>query len=117
MAKKPTYTLTDHLCRECGGRVLQVASGGGPSAGGNPTFRCADCGFSSTGMGVDCVCWCGFQHRSRARRPYQCLPFDGNEHLDIAFAKNGFRMFHGGEVGVIQAADYTPRTGKEGSDD
>ena len=38
-----TWTLTDHLCRHCGGRILQSASGVGPTAGGNPLYRCADC--------------------------------------------------------------------------
>lgn len=72
--RQATWTLTDHACRGCGGRVLQSASGVA-TAGGNPVFRCADCGAGSSGMGPDCVCWCGFQHRrdSTGARPYACI--------------------------------------------
>lgn len=109
---KPTYEITDHLCRRCGGRVLQQV-GGGPSGGGNPAFRCADCGARATGMGPECVCWCGYTHMGYAEQPYMCLAYDGNDHLDVAFSKNGFRMHHG-EVGAIPTADFTrPNDGKE----
>lgn len=73
MARPKTWFLMDHLCRHCGGRVLQCASGGGPTGGGNPIFRCADCGAGSAAMGPDCICWCGFEHRhGNGTNGYQC---------------------------------------------
>lgn len=68
------YEITDHLCRNCGGRILRCLDTG-MSPGGNPMFRCADCGESSYGHGPDCVCWCGFNHRNQTMTAYRCLPF------------------------------------------
>jgi hypothetical protein len=71
-----TWTLEDHLCRECHGRVLRSASGVGATGGGNPLFRCADCGICTAAMGAHAICWCGFEHRrtTTGANPYQCRP-------------------------------------------
>jgi hypothetical protein len=89
MTRKPTWTITDHMCRECGGRVLQQESGGRPSGGGNPLYRCADCGVGACGMGPSVICWCGFRHRGQTEQAYMCLPFKGNESLLPAMARCG----------------------------
>lgn len=76
-ADRRTYTLLDHLCRACGGRVLQVATGGGATGGGNPIFMCADCEASSSAMSPDCICWCGYAHRGQPHRvtAFRCVAF------------------------------------------
>lgn len=84
-----TFALTDHMCRECGGRVLQQVSGGGPSGGGNPLFRCADCGRGSCAMGPQAICWCGFHYKGQVDTPYMCVAFKGNEALHGEMAKCG----------------------------
>lgn len=89
MSKKARYVITDHMCRECGGRVLQQVAGGGPSGGGNPLYRCADCGIAACGMGPQVICWCGFKHRLQADKPYRCVAFAGNEELHTEMAKCG----------------------------
>jgi hypothetical protein len=66
---------TDHACRECGGRVVQITNSG-PTGGGNPVWRCADCGIGSAAMGPNCICWCGFQHRGQAGPAYRCVHVD-----------------------------------------
>lgn len=43
MKDKRTWALTDHLCRDCGGRVLRCVTGNGITPGGNPIYKCADC--------------------------------------------------------------------------
>lgn len=101
MTKKQTFSITDHMCRKCGGRVLQIASGGRPSGGGNPLFRCADCGNSSCGMSPKVICWCGFKYKGQNIEPYQCTPFEGNEHLHIEMAKCGC-IPGNHEIGVIR---------------
>jgi len=102
MAKqRQTFTITDHMCRECGGRVLQIASGGGPSGGGNPLYRCADCGNSSCGIGPKVICWCGFHYRGQTDTPYQCMKFEGNESYHIEMAKCGC-LPGKNEIGVIR---------------
>lgn len=72
MAKQERWMPTDHACRECGGRVVQVTNAG-PTGGGNPVYRCADCGNSSSGMSTDCICWCGFAHKGQNENPHRCV--------------------------------------------
>lgn len=45
-----TYTLTDHCCRACLGRVLQAVDGS--------HHRCAECGATAVGT-VHHLCACG----------------------------------------------------------
>ncbi len=46
------YTLTPHVCRYCGGRVLQQVSGS------SRAVRCAECGVVG-GDEPDTICCCG----------------------------------------------------------
>lgn len=49
------YTLTDHACRQCFGRVLR-------SAKAPTTYRCANCGLQEParrGMEYPPICACG----------------------------------------------------------
>jgi len=74
--KVRTWALEDHLCKGCGGRILRCVTGGGPTGGGNPIFKCADCGTSLSGMGPSVLCWCGFSMKhNHGKTAYQCLPF------------------------------------------
>lgn len=63
---------TDHACRDCGGRIV-VVTNSGPTGGGNPLFRCADCGIGAAGMSPDHICWCGFAHKGQGERTYRCV--------------------------------------------
>ena len=71
------FMLIDHLCRNCGGRMLTMTSGGGPTGGGNPIFICADCEQGSAAMGPEVQCWCGFHFKGQdhMQGQYQCVPF------------------------------------------
>jgi hypothetical protein len=111
-----TWILEDHLCRKCGGRILRCVTGSGMTPGGNPFYRCADCGFSGWGIDPSCVCWCGFNHRFNSNTfAYRCLPFSwivGNElsekqkrKLTAAFRNCGCDPERG-EVGIILEAEY-----------
>lgn len=68
--------LLDHLCRECGGRVVQVLNHG-PTGGGNPIYICSLCERGSASMGPEVICWCGFHFRGQEafEGHYRCLPF------------------------------------------
>lgn len=102
--KQETWALEDHLCRACGGRLLRRV--GGPSVmtpGGNPIYRCANCGTQKSSMGPDDLCWCGFTHRMNNARPYRCLPFSvlkDTPALEEAFRACGCDPKRG-DVGIV----------------
>lgn len=108
MGDKRTWSLTDHVCKGCGGRILRCASGAGMTPGGNPVWRCADCGASTSSMGPDSLCWCGFSHRSQRATAYVCAPFSilkDRPELLIAFQACGCSPGRG-EVGVMLERDF-----------
>lgn len=107
--RERTWAVEDHLCRHCGGRILRCVTGNGVTGGGNPVFKCADCGSAVAAMGPERLCWCGFEHRRNAPGAYMCLPFSVLEEspwLRDAFAACGTDPERG-EVGIILSADYT----------
>lgn len=102
--KQKTWALEDHLCRHCGGRILRCVSGQGPTGGGNPVFKCADCGVATAALGPACLCWCGFHYRQNAdSNPYICIPFSEIENrswLRELFLSCGCNPDRG-EVGIV----------------
>lgn len=103
--KRRTWILTNHLCL-CGGRVLQCASGGGPTPGGNPVFKCASCGSETSGRDPQGLCWCGWRAKGQGLRPYRCYPFsilDSHPELKIAFLEMGYDPDSKQEVGVVSS--------------
>lgn len=115
MKNAQTWRLTDHLCKACGGRILQCASNCGITGGGNPVFKCASCGASASGMGPDVLCWCGFSHRGqRHMTAYRCVPFSAlKEHPEL---ERHFRACgcdpEFGEVGIVLERDYVEAIAK-----
>ena len=109
MANKQTWYLEDHLCKSCGGRILRGAAGHGPSGGGNPIFKCADCGKSASTMGPDVLCWCGFSHKhNHNSTAYRCFSYSALvEFPDLidAFKACGCDPKRGGEVGILLEDD------------
>lgn len=112
MKDKRTWAIEDHLCKSCGGRILRCASGGGPTGGGNPIYKCADCGASSSAMGPSVLCWCGFSHRGNHNSTaYVCQPFSVLQEypeLSSAFAACGCDPKRG-EVGIMLEKDFRGR--------
>lgn len=115
--KLKRYTIEDHLCRKCGGRILKCLDSG-YTGGGNPVFRCADCGAQSCGMSSSGICWCGFRHRGYGQEtepPFLCLPFriikdmSPSEEIKREWVK-AFRSCgcepEKGEVGMMTNADF-----------
>jgi len=106
---KMTWVLEDHLCKKCGGRILRSASGAGMTPGGNPVFRCADCGASTVAMGPEDLCWCGFAHKhNHNATAYRCVPFSvlkDRPELASAFGACGCDPKRGGEVGIMLERD------------
>lgn len=103
MSRERTWYLIDHLCRACGGRILQCATGQGPTGGGNPIYKCADCGVSTSARGPSALCWCGMQFRNNHLNPYVCLPFSilkEKPELREAFLAFGCDPDRG-EVGIL----------------
>ena len=105
--KNERFTLEDHLCRSCGGRVLRLLNHG-PTGGGNPIFRCASCGVAASGLGPEGICWCGFGHRNNPTGAYQCRPFSviaDSPELDWASLFRACGCEPGrGEVGIVSRA-------------
>ena len=103
-----TWALEDHLCQKCGGRILRCVTGNGITGGGNPIYRCADCGNAKSGMGPQELCWCGMTHRRQQDTPYMCLPYSIlKEHPEyIRYFRNcGCDPENGGDVGIVLVAD------------
>lgn len=102
------WVLIDHLCRDCGGRILLCVEGNGMTPGGNQIRRCADCGKSGTQVsGADAICWCGTHHRGSNVTPYKCLPFsilESQPWLEEAFRACGCDPARG-DVGIVLEAD------------
>lgn len=104
-----TWAIEDHLCRKCGGRILRCVTGNRVTGGGNPVFRCADCGAAQAAMGPQCLCWCGFSHRRQELNPYMCVPYsvlDEMPQLIRAFRDCGCDPEAGGDVGIMLVSDY-----------
>ena len=103
-----TWALEDHLCRSCGGRILRSVKGAGITPGGNPVFKCADCGKSVAASGPEALCWCGFSHRSNHHiTAYRCLPFsliESRPELELMFKACGCDPKRG-EVGIVLESD------------
>ena len=107
LKEEKTWALTDHLCKKCGGRVLRCVTGGGVTGGGDPIWKCADCGKSAAAMGPDGLCWCGLAHKHNATA-YICQPFsilDSRPELLAAFLACGCDPKRGGEVGIMLQRD------------
>jgi hypothetical protein len=103
-----TWSLEDHLCRGCGGRILRCVKGQGMTPGGNPLFKCADCGNATASMGPSALCWCGFSHRqNHGDHGYICLPF--SILAERPWLEDGFRACgcdpKRGEVGIMLVRD------------
>lgn len=106
--KARTWAIEDHLCRVCGGRILRCVTGNGATGGGNPIYKCADCGVSTASMGPNDLCWCGMKHRNQNIEAYMCLPFSVIKEFPDAlrlFQACGCDPEHG-EVGIVLAEDY-----------
>jgi len=105
-----TWVITDHMCRHCsGGRILRCVSGGGATGGGNPIYKCADCGKTMSGMGPDDLCWCGQYYKNNNHlQEYICVPFSVLK--EKPFLKNTFLSFgcdpSRGEVGIMTKKAY-----------
>lgn len=58
MSKQPRelWTLTDHICRACFGRVLRQ-----PQGEGVRRYRCSNCGLEATGRDESALCACGLR--------------------------------------------------------
>ncbi len=104
-----TWAITDHICRSCGGRILRSVTGAGMTPGGNSIYRCADCWASTTRMGPDEVCWCGFAMKGSRQPAYMCIPVSmarGNEALMQAIKRCGYNDRSNQEVAIILRADW-----------
>lgn len=125
--KGRTWAIEDHLCKGCGGRILRCVAGNGVTGGGNPVYKCADCGNAQSAMGPDALCWCGFHHRmNHNATAYVCVPFSALKDRPAAAQAltNAFRSCGcdpgRGEVGIMLERDYraalsAPEERKEGA--
>jgi len=105
-----SWTLEDHLCRFCGGRILKKASSSGMTPGGNPIFICADCERLTCGITCEELCWCGFKQKSQSLTPYLCLSFRVLKKIPkllSAFRNCGYDPERGlSKVGIVLRTDH-----------
>lgn len=102
------WALADHLCRSCGGRILVSVKNAGMTPGGNPIWKCADCGKAGADMSPEGLCWCGLEMKGNRTTAYICLPFsilDERPWLKQGFAACGCDPERG-EVGIMLESSF-----------
>lgn len=62
------WTVTDHLCRECLGRILYRVDG---AAAG--THQCSNCAADAAGA-IEALCSCGLRLKDGKDMGFRCLP-------------------------------------------
>ena len=62
---KQTWTITNHICRFCFGRILQSENG--------DSIRCSDCGQTLTNSKVRSLCSCGTKLKNGKNAGFQCV--------------------------------------------
>lgn len=98
------YILADHICRHCsGGRILMGVANVSPTSGGNPYFRCSDCGKGSAAMDASPLCWCGFSYRGSTEHPYRCASKKDHPEWEHEFQMSGCWTTPS-EIGVVTEA-------------
>lgn len=109
------WIIEDHLCRDCGGRILKCAKNTGMSPGGNPLYKCANCGKSTWGISANCLCWCGMAHRNQSMNAYICLPFsiiEEKPEVKEMFLRCGCDPARG-EVGIVLMREFKEEVNNE----
>ncbi|WP_373541147.1 hypothetical protein [Chamaesiphon sp.] len=72
MPKQPTsYSLTNHACSHCGGRIL--ARSGGAGISGYINYLCSCCEASGSGMINPPICYCNMKWRGSDVSNYRCV--------------------------------------------
>lgn len=69
-APQPTsyaWTLTDHICRSCMGRVIKR-----PGIGPRRYYRCTNCGTEVEGTTTAALCCCGMKLRTGRDAGVRC---------------------------------------------
>ena len=69
MSKALQWTLTDHVCRVCFGRLLRR-----PGTDGARVYRCTNCGAEAQARVVSSLCCCGMKLRSGRDMGLRCVP-------------------------------------------
>ena len=54
------FSLANHVCRRCFGRLLSA-----PGTGNNRRYVCSNCGESASGQSPDVLCACGMTLKER----------------------------------------------------
>lgn len=108
--RETTYKLTDHMCRDCGGRILTQATPDTITGGGNPIWRCSNCGAKTASMNAYPLCWCGAHWRGGESMNFSCIVIadaQDNPALREALAQcgcGGESYTH--EIGIINVVAY-----------
>ena len=71
MKKQISYSLTNHACSNCGGRILSYAGGAGIS--GYTQYICSCCEATDSAMTHPNICYCGLKWRGSQQTPYRCV--------------------------------------------
>lgn len=64
--EKPAWSLVDHICRVCFGRVLEGPAGAGWEAGAH-RYRCSNCALEAIARHATCICCCGEKIKGHGR--------------------------------------------------
>lgn len=65
------WTLTDHVCRVCFGRILRTSADENAPAGVH-RYRCSNCGVEASARQVSSVCSCGLRLKSGKDAGIRC---------------------------------------------
>lgn len=106
-----TWTITDHVCRVCLGRLLTT------NEGGIHTVRCADCGLEAVGR-VAALCVCGTKLKTGRDAGMRCQrnPDPRPEcSAEIVASLADVAAMSDGDHGTSASADGTSATGGNAS--
>ena len=116
---RQTWVFEPHRCMDCSGRIMRCVTGNGMSPGGNPMYKCADCGKCRWALVCD-ICWCRLEFKNQVDCGYQCVEFKKIE--DYPGLLNAFRSCgceppppwgtnaRAGDIGILTKESYRSNT-------
>jgi hypothetical protein len=101
MKKQLVYTMTDHACMKCGGRVL--ASNSSTGIGGYVSYICSCCEASGSGM-LPPICYYHLKWRGGEVPLYRCVhrrELSESPWMKDACAHSGYDIESGQVIGMV----------------
>lgn len=105
--KRLSYSITDHACQKCGGRILvRAITGAGIS--GYSSYMCSCCELTESGLVDPPFCYCNLKWRGSEVSYYRCVnirkELSNAPWLKDACAHSGYDVESGQAIGLVSRA-------------